>query len=43
VNFDIKYLDIDTTAVLATTAIGTQRVRVHLDPIVVGMGFGMKF
>jgi outer membrane protein len=42
-NFDIKYLDINTTAVLATTAIGTQRVRVHLDPIVVGMGFGMKF
>jgi outer membrane protein len=43
VNFDVKYLDINTTAVLATTAIGTQRVRVHLDPIVVGMGFGMKF
>ena len=24
-NFDVKYIDIDTTARLATTAIGTQR------------------
>src|SRR3546814_1249250 len=29
INFDVKYVDIDTTARLSTTAIGTQRVRVH--------------
>ena len=43
VNLDIKYIDIDTTTRLATTAIGTQRVKVHLDPLIVGIGFGMRF
>lgn len=43
VNFDIKYIDIDTTARLTTTAAGVQRVRVHLDPIVAGVGLGMRF
>lgn len=42
-NLDVKYIDIDTTTRLATTAIGTQRVKVHLDPLVVGVGFGMRF
>lgn len=42
-NFDVKYIDIDTTARLATTAIGTQRVKVSLDPIVVGVGVGFRF
>lgn len=42
-NFDVKYIDIDTVARLSTTAIGTQRVKVHLDPLVVGVGFGMRF
>lgn len=42
-NFDIKYIDIDTTARLTTTAAGVQRVRVHLDPIVAGVGVGMRF
>lgn len=42
-NFDVKYIDMDTTTRLATTAIGTQSVRVHLDPVVVGVGFGMRF
>ncbi|WOE76703.1 OmpW family protein [Parasphingorhabdus sp. SCSIO 66989] len=41
-NFDIKYLDIDTTATLNTTAAGTQRVNVSLDPVVVGVGLGIK-
>lgn len=41
-NFDIKYIDIDTTARLTTTAAGTQRVRVHLDPLVVGVGIGFR-
>ncbi len=42
-NFDVKYIDIDTTARLATTAIGTQRVKISLDPIVVGVGVGFRF
>lgn len=41
-NLDVKYIDIDTTARLDTTAIGTQRVRVHIDPLVVGVGFGIR-
>lgn len=41
-NLDLKYLDIDTTARLRTTAIGTQRVRMHLDPLVVGVGVGFR-
>jgi len=43
VNFDVKYIDIDTTARLDTTAIGTQRTKIHLDPLVFGVGFGWKF
>lgn len=42
-NLDVKYIDIDTTATLNTTAAGTQRVRINLDPLVVGVGLGMKF
>ena len=42
-NFDVKYIDIDTKARLATTAAGTQRVRVRLDPLVVGLGIGTRF
>lgn len=41
-NLDVKYIDIDTTARLATTAIGTQRVRVNLDPLVFGVGLGIR-
>lgn len=43
VNLDIKYIDIDTSTRLGTTAIGAQRVKVHLDPLVVGIGLGMRF
>lgn len=42
-NLDVKYIDIDTTARLSTTAAGVQKVRVHLDPLVFGAGVGMKF
>lgn len=42
-NLDVKYIDIDTTATLKTTAIGTQTVRVHLDPLVFGAGLGFRF
>ncbi|MEZ5710622.1 MAG: OmpW family outer membrane protein [Blastomonas sp.] len=41
-NIDVKYIDIDTTATLTTTAAGAQKVRVHLDPLVVGVGIGIK-
>lgn len=42
-NFDVKYIDMSTTARLATTAIGVQRVKVDINPIVVGVGLGMRF
>lgn len=42
-NFDIKYIDMDTTARLSTTAAGVQRVRVDINPIVIGVGIGMRF
>ena len=42
-NLDVKYIDIDTTATLTTTAAGTQTVDISLDPFVVGVGLGMKF
>ena len=41
-NVDVKYIDIDTTARL-TTAAGTNRVRVSIDPLVIGVGVGMRF
>lgn len=41
-NFDVKYIDIDTNARLDTTAIGTQRVGVDLNPFVVGIGLGIR-
>lgn len=43
VNLDVKWIDMDTTATLDTTAIGEQKVRVHLDPIVLGAGVGWRF
>lgn len=42
-NLDVKYVDIDTTARLDTTAAGTQRVRINLNPFVFGAGVGMRF
>lgn len=41
-NFDIKYIDIDTTARLTTGSL-VNRERVHLDPLVPGIGIGMRF
>lgn len=42
-NLDVKYIDIDTTARLSTTAAGVQKVRLNLDPLVFGVGVGMRF
>jgi outer membrane protein len=41
-NFDVKYIDIDTTATLRNGAIGTQQVDIDLDPFVVGIGIGFR-
>ncbi|WP_029934858.1 OmpW/AlkL family protein [Sphingomonas sp. UNC305MFCol5.2] len=41
-NFDVKYLDIDTSARL-TTGAAVNRVDVSLDPIVPAIGIGMRF
>jgi outer membrane protein len=44
-NFDLKYIDIDTTATLDTDdGVGTRReVDVNIDPLVVGFGFGYRW
>lgn len=42
VNVDAKYIKIRTTARLDTTAIGTQNVRLNLDPLVLGVGLGIR-
>jgi outer membrane protein len=42
VNFDLKYIDIDTTARLTTGTL-VNRERVHLDPLVPGVGLGIRF
>lgn len=42
VNLDVKYIDIDTTVRLDTAAAGTQRVKLGLDPLVFGVGVGMR-
>lgn len=41
-NLDVKYIDIDTTVRLDTAAIGTQRVRLNVDPLVFGVGLGLR-
>ncbi len=41
-NVDVKYIDIDTTATLNTGG-AINKVDVDLDPIVAGIGIGMRF
>ena len=41
-NFDVKYIDIDTTATLGNAAAGTQQVDIDLDPFVFGIGIGFR-
>ncbi|MCH8686251.1 OmpW/AlkL family protein [Pedomonas mirosovicensis] len=41
-NLDVKYIDMDTTARLQTGAL-VNTVDVSLDPIIVGVGIGMRF
>ncbi|CAN5140813.1 outer membrane beta-barrel protein [soil metagenome] len=42
VNFDVKYIDIDAKTRLGTTAIGEQNVKIKLDPLVFGIGLGIR-
>jgi outer membrane protein len=42
-NVDLKYIDMDTTARLNTTAIGQQKVNIDINPLVFGVGIGMRF
>ncbi len=41
-NLDFKYVDMNTTARLATTAAGTQSVRVKVNPLLLGVGLGFR-
>lgn len=41
-NLDVKYVDMDTTARL-TTGPAVNRVHVNIDPVIVGVGVGMRF
>ncbi len=43
VNADIKYIDLSTTATFHDTLAGRVEVDVHVDPIIVGVGFGKRF
>lgn len=40
-NLDVKYIDIDTKATLTTGSL-VNRVKVSIDPVVVGVGVGIK-
>ncbi|MGL6043914.1 MAG: OmpW/AlkL family protein [Sandaracinobacteroides sp.] len=42
-NLDLKYIDMNTTARLSTTAAGVQSVRIEIDPLVFGVGIGIRF
>lgn len=42
VNIDVKYIDIGTRARLYTAAAGLQRVQVDVNPVVVGVGLGVR-
>ena len=42
-NVDVKWIKMDTDATLSTTAIGTQKVKVKLNPLVFGVGYGWRF
>jgi outer membrane protein len=42
INFDVKYIDLNTRAKLTTGAL-VNTIKVDLDPIVAGIGFGMRF
>ncbi|MBX9880960.1 MAG: outer membrane beta-barrel protein [Sphingomonas sp.] len=42
VNIDVKYLDVGTRARLFSAGLGLQRVQVDVNPVVVGIGLGVR-
>jgi len=43
VNADVKYIDMDTTAIIRTNDLGRLKVDVNIDPWVYGIGIGRRF
>ncbi|MBU3079367.1 OmpW/AlkL family protein [Sphingomonas quercus] len=43
VNVDVKFIDMDSKARLTTAGAGVLRVNSHIDPVVVGIGYGLRF
>ena len=43
INFDVKYIDMETDASISTTALGKLKIDVDIDPWVYGIGIGKKF
>ncbi len=43
VNFDVKYIDIDSTASFKNTAVGSAKIDADIDPFVFGVGIGRRF
>lgn len=43
VNFDVKYIQIDTTAKFSGTAVGSAEIDADIDPFVYGIGIGRRF
>ena len=43
VNADVKYIDMDTTATIKTSALGRLKADVSIDPWVYGIGIGRRF
>lgn len=41
-NIDVKYIDMDTTATLTTAGVGQNKVDVSIDPLVFGIGIGLR-
>lgn len=41
-NFDVKYIDMTSDVRLQTTAAGVQTVHARINPILVGVGFGLR-
>ncbi len=41
-NLDVKYIDMGTMVRLDTAAAGTQQVKLDLNPLVFGVGMGLR-
>ncbi len=43
INFDVKYIDIDTTARFKNTVVGRAKINADINPFVWGVGIGRRF